>query len=44
MIGKHLSDISDKGVRLRCSDHYSVERDGAILVGILLGKYPLNWY
>lgn len=40
MQGKPLQELSEKGVRLRCSDHFgfNTDRDGAILIGILLGK------
>lgn len=41
MIGKDLHELSEKGVRMRCSDYYGnhPERDGPILVGILIGKH-----
>lgn len=40
MKGKLLSDLSAKGVQMRCEDYYGrrPERDGPILVGIFIGK------
>lgn len=40
---KHLSfaEIHDKEYHMRCEDYYGrrPERDGPVLVGILIGKY-----
>lgn len=40
MKGKTLSELSTKGVQMRCEDYYGrhPERDGPILVGIFIGR------
>lgn len=41
MAGKTFHEILKKGTQMRCLDYYGrhPERDGPILVGILIGKF-----
>lgn len=41
MVGIELHTLKEKDTKLRCSDKYNhrPEGDGAILIGILVGKY-----
>lgn len=40
MRGKNLTDLSHKNVKMRCVDRYGYrpERDGSVLVGVLIGE------
>lgn len=41
MVGIELATLSEKKSKLRCMDKYNhrPERDGTILIGILVGKF-----
>lgn len=44
MAGKTFHEILKKGTQMRCLDYYGrhPERDGPILVGILIGKFAVS--